>query len=147
MKAETLEGWHFAEWGAPIVPEQSIGFVLRDKGKLKAIAAVCWVDKPLDPSLPAGWWAFFDSLGPVSPLAHRYAIKVRDALGAGGADCAYAEADPGILRSEEWLQRLGFKRWRGSVWRLEFVVDGKGNRASRFWKRGQGSRKASANCR
>lgn len=137
MKAEQLQSWHFAEWGAPIVPEQSFGFVLRDKGKLKAIAAVCWVEDPPDKSFPEGWWAFFDSLGPVSPLAHRYALKVRNALEAGGAECVYAEADPDILRSEEWLQRLGFKRWRGTVWRLDFVVDRKGSRFGRQRQRGE----------
>lgn len=146
MRAETLQGWHFAEWGAPIVPEMSIGYVLRDWGKLTAIAAVCWVDDPVDKSLPAGWWAFFDSRGPVSPLAHRYAIKVRDALEAGGADYAYAEADPGVLRSEEWLKRLGFKRWRGSVWRLDFVVDRKGRRVSGERRRSERSGKAGAGC-
>ncbi len=135
VRVEELQAWHFAEWGAPIVPEQAIGYVFRKDGEPVVIAAVCLIDEPYDPALPAGWWAFFDSRGPVSPLAHRYAVKVRNGLAMAGAECCFAEADPEVPRAAEWLERLGFERTENSWWRLDFVVVGEGGRAGDLGQR------------
>lgn len=124
MTVEVLAHSHLVEWGYPVVPDEMVGFAMRgDDGKLCALAAVCYVAKPADPKLPGGWWANFDSKGPVSPLAHRYAIKVRDALRDAGVRVIYAIADPDIPTAPKWLSRLGLSPWHEDVWRIELVVD------------------------
>lgn len=136
---ETLEPRHLAEWGVEIEVEPFVGFAVRQGGVLTSLAMISWVEAPLNLALPAGWWAWFDSRGPVSPLAHRYALKIRDTLQAAGAEEVHAFMDADIPRAEAWMKRLGFVPWHQDVWRLSLVVDREGRRAGGLGQCGQGA--------
>lgn len=121
--AEDLTPAHVEEWGLELEPVPMMGFALRGEAGLAALGLVTWVETPADPALPAGWWVWFDSRGAVSPLAHRYAVKIRDALKAAGASSIHAFMDGDIPKAEAWMRRLGFRPWREDVWRLDLVMD------------------------
>lgn len=135
MKAEALTHETLIEWGNPISPAIAVtGIALRDETGLRAVMAVYDVTdadfSPLDEDDPVrvrferarGWWAGMDSRGPVSPLAHRYALKVKKALQDKGIKCVYADADPSIFGSSAWLQRIGFVPYIGDIWRCDLVL-------------------------
>ena len=127
MKAETLTINHLQEWGSEVIPEHLTGFALRrDDGELCAIAMACLVLKPVNPAYPPGWWVWFNSRGPVSPIAHRYTLKVRDALKEAGVEVIHAFLDDSIPKAETWMRRLGFELVKDDLWRLDLVLDGEG---------------------
>lgn len=132
LTVEDYHPGHLTEWGVEVEGIDAIGYAVRRGGTLESLALVTWIETPLDPSLPAGWWAWFDSRGAVSPLAHRYALRIRDVLKAAGASYIHAFMDADIPRAEAWLRRLGFEPWRQDVWRLSLVVDCEGRRPDGF---------------
>jgi hypothetical protein len=140
LSVESLTPDHLVEWAVDVEVPPALGFAIRRGDYLAAIGLATWVETPVDPAYPAGWWVWFDSRGPVSPLAHRYAVKIRDALQAAGAQHIHAFMDGEIPKAEAWMRRLGFEPWQQDVWRLTLVVDCEGGRPACVGGGGQGSR-------
>lgn len=159
MKAEVLTHATLEEWGDPISPMIAVtGMALRDANGLRAVMAVYDIRdadlsalKPDDPvrvrfEAARGWWAGMDSRGAVSPMAHRYALKVKAALRDAGIECVYADADPKIAKSAEWLSRLGFVPHVGDVWRCDLVLGDGCGRQSNAGRTGKRDWQAAQEC-
>ena len=117
MIVQNFEPEHLVEkHGRPIELEGAFGFTMRNEGG--GIHAILVAYLHPDEERCSEVWASFDSMQPVPPLAHRYAIKVREALREAGIECVHATADPDIPRSGEWLERLGFVPGTDGIWRL-----------------------------
>lgn len=152
MKAETLTHETLLEWGDPVPHDLPVcGAALRsDDGELAAVMAVFDMSRADLDQLPAGdirtrrfraapgWWAAMDSRGTVSPLAHRYALKVKSGLRLAGVKEVFADPDPAIPRSDVWLARLGFHPWRLGIWRCDLVLGIESDRADHGGRCGQG---------
>lgn len=152
MKAEDLTHATLAEWGDPIPASLPVlGAALRgEDGRLAAVMAVFNISRANLDALPQeevstqrfrlapGWWCGMDSRGRVSPLAHRYALKVKSGLQMAGVSEVFADPDPAISGSDVWLARLGFRPWRLGIWRCDLVVGAQSNRPGHGRRCGQG---------
>lgn len=156
MKAEDLTHGTLMEWGDPVPASLPVcGVALRGAdGELAAVLAVFDMSQANLDALPdddirtqrfraaPGWWCAMDSRGTVSPLAHRYALKVKSGLRLAGVKKVFADPDPAIPRSDMWLARLGFVPWRLGIWRCDLGLGVEGHRAGHGGRCGQGGGRA-----
>ena len=159
MKVELLTHSTLAEWGDPIPDWMPVtGIALRDGADLSAVMAVYHVteedaarmdsDDPVAERFRAapGWWAGMDSRGRVSPLAHKYALKIKQNMRMAGVSCVYADADPEIERSGEWLARIGFVPYLGDIWRCDLVLGDECSRKPDAGRAGERDWQATQEC-
>jgi len=96
----------FAEWGVAEYcphPSRLLGYACRRDGELVAIGCV-WVDED------ERWWGAFGGKPGFPHGIHRKTLELFAALERAGVTEIWAEPDAQVVRSREWLERLGFVR-------------------------------------
>jgi len=103
MIFEELRPDHFREWGMDFEPDDAVfcGFAARDMDGDLSVICCFYADQ-------GKWFASFAKRGGYSSNLHREVIKGLLALKSVGIKEIWAEADPAIPKSQEFLEYFGF---------------------------------------
>ena len=104
MIFEELRPEHFREWGMDFEPDDAVfcGFAARNADGALAVICCCYADD-------GKWIASFARRGGYPASVHREMIKAVLALRSAGVTEIWANADPLVPRSREFLEYFGFK--------------------------------------
>jgi hypothetical protein len=107
-----LEQAHLDAWGAEFSAADMVGLALVDEGRILALGGVRWDSAGLA-------WCHYDSVPDVSPLIHRAALRIAQAVIQAGETTLHATCDPSRPRARAWLERFGFVERSDGVWIYE----------------------------
>jgi hypothetical protein len=120
-RLEDLTSEHFREWGSPFIPQDIVGYAMRnDDGGLICLGGIWFIDGRA--------WATFASKEAPPPRVHQHAARLLEEIKNAGVKEVWAELDESKPKARKWLERFKFEHHSTNedgikVWRL--ALDGR----------------------
>ena len=113
-RVEDLTPEHFVEWGAAFVPQNLLGYAVRNAEGFLVCLGGLWI-------IEGKAWATFDAKGDPPLIVHRLAVTLLKEAEKAGITEVWAELDETKPKAKKWMERCGFVYTNNSdavqIWR------------------------------